>query len=90
MGTPAREVRHEAVVVAIRGSGSDLLRSIDLFDVWVGDPATSSGPESGKKSMSYRLRFASPERTLQDSEVEQEITRIVERLASETGARLRS
>ena len=82
--------RHEAVVGAIRGSGSELLRSVDLFDVWVGDPDTTSGPDSGEKSMSYRLRFASSERTLQDSEVEQEIERIVERLAAEAGARLRS
>ena len=75
---------HDSIVRSITGSGSDLLRSVDLFDVWQGKEGAA------EKSMSYRLRFASSERTLQDSEVEQEIVRIVERLASDTGARLRS
>jgi phenylalanyl-tRNA synthetase beta chain len=49
----------------IRTSGGKLLLSVELFDLFEGKSVGE-----GKKSMAYALRFASPERTLTDAEIE--------------------
>jgi phenylalanyl-tRNA synthetase beta chain len=56
---PAAEVED-----ALRAGAGDLLESLRLFDVYVGEQA---GP--GKKSLAYALRFRAPDRTLTEAEI---------------------
>ena len=73
----------QEIVTVIERATSDLLQSVELFDVYVpGD--------SGLKSMSYRLRFASTEKTLEEGEIDLEISSVVKELDSELEATLRS
>jgi phenylalanyl-tRNA synthetase beta subunit len=44
---------------------------------------------AGKKSVTLRLRFRDPERTLRHEEVDPLVSRVVARLGEETGAELR-
>ena len=54
----------DAVAEVLRAAGGDLLESVSLFDVYRG-----AGIPEGARSLAYRLRFCSPERTLTDEEV---------------------
>jgi phenylalanyl-tRNA synthetase beta chain len=58
--------RYPADVVAdtLRAAAGDLLEAVRLFDVYRG-----AGMPEGARSLAYRLRFCSPERTLTDEEV---------------------
>ncbi len=78
--------RHPADVVAeaLRAAGGDLLESVVLFDVYRG-PAI----EEGARSLAYRLRFCSPERTLTDEEVGVLRARCIEAVETRFGAVLR-
>ncbi len=77
--TPAVRVRD-----LIAQTGSPLVRSVVLFDVYRG---SQIGP--GKKSLAYRLTYQADDRTLTDSEVARVREKIVRRLERELGARLR-
>ena len=74
-----------AVEAAIRGSASDLLADLRLFDVYEGQ---SVGP--GRRSLAFRLRFQAPDRTLTDAEVDEEVARVLRRLEGELDVRQRS
>lgn len=52
------------VGVTIRGAGSDLLRNVELFDVF-----RSGSLGADRRSLAFRLRFQADDRTLTDSEV---------------------
>jgi phenylalanyl-tRNA synthetase beta chain len=52
------------VADSLRAAAGDLLESVRLFDVYRG-----AGMPEGARSLAYRLRFCSPERTLTDEEV---------------------
>ena len=54
----------DAVAATLRAAGGDLLESVRLFDVYRG-----AGIDEGHRSLAYRLRFCSSERTLTDEEV---------------------
>ncbi len=54
----------DAVADALRTAAGDLLESVRLFDVYRG-----TGIAADARSLAYRLRFCSPERTLTDEEV---------------------
>lgn len=75
----AREV--EAV---IRKAGGEILREVELFDVYRGDSIPA-----GKKSLAYALTFQTDERTLTDGEVAKIQARIVKSAERELGAMLR-
>ncbi len=77
--TPAADV--EAV---IREAGGELLRYVELFDVYRGDPLPP-----GQKSLAYRLHYQAPDRTLTDEEAAQIRGRIVEALRQRLGATIR-
>jgi phenylalanyl-tRNA synthetase beta chain len=64
--------------------GGDLLRSVSLFDVYVGDPIPA-----GKKNLTYSLVYQSQERTLTDAEANERQERILQALHKEYGAILR-
>ena len=80
-----KKVNNEEIVRSIKKSGSDILRSIRLFDIYEGEQI-----EEGKKSMAYSLSFWEEERTLKDKEVEIIVNRIVEDLEKGFNASLRS
>jgi phenylalanyl-tRNA synthetase beta chain len=69
----------------IRESGLPLLRSVVLFDMYIGQQVGSS-----KKSIAYALEFQSPDHTLTDDEVEKALARIVESVERQCGGALRS
>lgn len=69
---------------AIQRHGGALLRSVSLFDVYVGDPIPA-----GKKNLTYSLVYQSQERTLTDAEANERQERILQALHEEYGAILR-
>ncbi len=71
---------HDVIVA----NGSDLLRSVTLFDVYTGEPIPA-----GKKSMTYSLVYQAPDRTLTDNEVNTLQEQILRVLANTLGAELR-
>ena len=77
---PAAQVRD-----AIAGAGGQLLKRIELFDVYRG----AQIPE-GKKSLAYALTYQTLNRTLTDKEVNKLRARIQRRLQKELGAELRA
>jgi phenylalanyl-tRNA synthetase beta chain len=65
-------------------AASDLLRDLILFDVYQGEKI-----DSGNKSLAFGLILQAFSQTLTDQNVEQTISRVLARLKSEIGARLR-
>ena len=58
-----REVHAADLALALR-TGSDLVESVELFDVYSG---ASLAP--GTRSLAYKVRFSAPDRTLSDKEI---------------------
>ena len=69
----------------IRMSGTELLQSVELFDVYEGEQLPG-----GKKSVAFALEFMSLERTLTDVEIEAAVGRVVAGVEKAHGAALRS
>jgi phenylalanyl-tRNA synthetase beta chain len=76
-------VTHRQVVDIIEGFS--LVAEIKLFDVYSGKQVAE-----GKKSLAYRLVYQSSEHTLTDDEVSRVQEQVLDRLAKELGAALRS
>ena len=72
------------VEVAVRARGGSLLRGISMFDYYRG-----KGIPEGYRSLAYRLRFLSLERTLTDDEVDSAVTRVADHLREALGVELR-
>lgn len=72
------------LMAIVRRSGGDLLRTVEIFDVYTGEQVPA-----GKKSVSFSLRFASNERTLTEEEVDRLISQILTDLKEQFGATLR-
>jgi len=64
--------------------GGELLRNLSMYDVYEGKPI----PE-GHKSLTYALRFISPERTLTEREIDKIVQQMVQQAQDKYGARLR-
>ncbi len=62
-----------------------MVTEVSLFDVYSGKQVAA-----GKKSLAYRLIYQSPDHTLTDDEVDDVQRQILEKLAKEMGATLRS
>ncbi|MEL6269458.1 MAG: phenylalanine--tRNA ligase subunit beta [Chloroflexota bacterium] len=77
---PAGEVE-----MVIRQAGGDILREVQLFDVYTGESITE-----GKKSIAYSLTFQTDEKTLTDKEVAKIQKKIVKSAKARLGAELRS
>jgi phenylalanyl-tRNA synthetase beta chain len=65
-------------------SGGELLRSVNLFDVYYGEQVPP-----GKKSLAYALYYLAEDRTLTDPEAQAIHARIQETLERELGAQVR-
>jgi phenylalanyl-tRNA synthetase beta chain len=74
-----------AVEEAMWKAASELLASLELFDVFEG----KSLPP-GKKSLAFSLELMSPVKTLTDAEIDAEVRRIVEAVERTLGASLRT
>lgn len=75
----------ETVEGLIRRVGQPLVKRVELFDVYQGDPIPA-----GKRSLAYHIAYQSPERTLTDEEVAEIHRRIERALVGELGAQLRA
>ncbi len=62
----------------IRMRGGPLLEGVELFDLYRGEGVTQ-----GTRSLAYRLRFRSPDRTLKDKQVDKAVGGILARLKEE-------
>jgi phenylalanyl-tRNA synthetase beta chain len=77
---PAAEISR-----VVRDSAGPLLRDARLSGTYRGVPL---GPD--ERSLTYRLRFAAPDRTLADAEVDAAIAQVSGALEHHEGARIRS
>jgi phenylalanyl-tRNA synthetase beta chain len=68
----------------ISEAGGNLLTFVDVFDVYAGQSI-----EKSKKSLAFRLRFQSMERTLTDSEINLLFNKIIKATVEKLNARLR-
>lgn len=68
----------------IKSTGGELLTAVELYDIYRGDPIPS-----GKKSLTYSLKFLSKERTLTEEEIDTVQSRIVETAEQELDVHLR-
>ncbi len=78
------EVPARAVQDSIEAAGGELLRHVELFDLYQGE----SIPE-GKKSLAYALTFQADDRSLTEDEVRTIYQRIQQQAATELGAQPR-
>lgn len=78
------DLDNSEIVDEIKSSGTEILRSVRLFDIYRGRQI-----DEGKKSMAYSLLFMDESRTLKDTEVDIIINRMLENLSRKLNARLR-
>jgi len=74
----------QKVDAAIHRAEPALLEGIAFLDVYRGKPIAK-----GQKSLSFRLRFRDPSRTLRHEEVDPQVQRVIVQLQQHTGAELR-
>lgn len=79
------DVPASSVAGLIQQTGSPLVRTVALFDVYRGEQIGA-----GNKSLAYRLTYQAADRTLTDKEVASLRAKIARRLERELGAVLRS
>ena len=80
----AADVSVDAVEAALAEGAGQLLESLRLFDVYVGEPVPA-----GHRSLAFALRFRAADRTLTDDEVNDARDGALALAASRTGAVLR-
>jgi phenylalanyl-tRNA synthetase beta chain len=78
------DVPVDRVADALAGAGGDVLESVVLFDVYRGD-----GVPAGRRSLAFRLRFSSLDRTLTDQDVGELRQRCIDAAQKAVGAILR-
>ncbi len=80
-----RDVPYESLERAIRAAGGAQLESVDCIDVFAG-----KGVDPAKRSIAVSMVFRAADRTLSSEEVAAAVDKIIERLAQEFSAELRS
>ncbi len=78
------DVTYDQIRNCAASAASDLLQDLVLFDVYQGPKI-----DSGKKSLAFGLIFQSSSQTLMDREVDEMMSRVLARITSELGAKLR-
>lgn len=79
-----QDVTGAQVVAVIEECGKDLLQSVRLFDVYVGEQIPA-----GYRSLAYTLSFQAMDRTLRDEEIQNVITAIENKLKQELNVEMR-
>lgn len=79
----SKEIEAMSVLEKLNSFGEKLIENTQLFDVFEGDPVPP-----GKKSVSVRITYRSPEKTLEDKEVNGVHINITNRLLREFNASL--
>jgi phenylalanyl-tRNA synthetase beta chain len=79
------EVSAERVLAVLREAGGAELGKVEVFDLYRG-----KGVPEGSRSLAFRLRFQSLERTLTDTEVDAAIERVTRKLLEELNVRVRA
>ncbi len=79
-----RGMAAQRVESVIRETAGPLLVDLAVFDLYEGE-----GIPDGHRSVAFRLRYQSGERTLTDQDVEQSVTAVVDRLREELGVEKR-
>ena len=79
------EVKAEDIRGFIAKSGSEILRSVEIFDLYQGKHL-----EANEKSIAFKLIFQSDERTLKEKEVLDQFEKIITLVQNKYNARLRS
>lgn len=75
----------QSLLESIKHAGGPLLTEVTIFDVYQGEHV-----QSPKKSLAFRLHFSSPERTLQDGEVNTAKENIIKVASDKFQAQLRA
>jgi phenylalanyl-tRNA synthetase beta chain len=78
------DLPYQAVKACVGSAASDLLREVRLFDVYQGEKI-----DSGRKSLALGLILQASSQTLTDKDIDSTVGRVLERLETELGARLR-
>ena len=78
-------VTAQEIMDIIKKNGTELLQHIEVFDVFRG-----GNLGTGKKSVSFRMRFLSDERTLSDKEVDKIFRTIINHSEKNFSATLRN
>jgi len=81
----ADDVEAGAASATIRRAAGALLQDVRLFDVYRGRPLAES-----ERSLAFRLRFGTSDRTLTEGEADAAVAAVIAALQAEHGARLRS
>ncbi len=78
------DVQSRDIYDAIIGCNNSLVKEIQVFDVYEGEPIAS-----GEKSLAYRIKYQSFKRTLTDQEVNKAHKKLVSKVLEDMGARIR-
>ena len=80
----AEEVAAASVAELVTEAGGELLREVELFDLFRGEQVGA-----GRKSLAYRLTYQAEDRTLTDADVAEVRRAVVAAVERATGGRLR-
>ena len=78
-----KDIESHKIVKSIESANEKLIEGLQLFDVYEGAPIAS-----GKKSISFRIIYRSPQKTLEDKEINRLNKTITDRLVKEFNATL--
>ncbi len=74
----------DEVMAHIKNQSSSLLKDVKLFDIYEGESIGKN-----KKSLAFSLEFSSDERTLTETEVEKDFTKLIKSVSQKFNATLR-
>ena len=77
-------VAWQQIVDAITGLADARIQSVELFDVYRG-----TGVPEGRQSLALSLSLQDPEKTLDDTAIQELVDQVVQVLNEQTGAELR-
>lgn len=79
------QVAWQAIASAVAGARPDLLESTEFVGTYRGKQV-----DKGKKSVTLRMQFRDPERTLRHDQVDPQVASVVQALMAQVGAELRA
>ncbi len=80
----SNKIEADQIIAKIKDSGGELVERVELFDVYQGEQI---GPEM--RSMAFSITYRSKEKTMNDQEVNELQTKLLQKLNSEFGAAVR-